>query len=58
MNRLVSTTSPDTGTVAYLYDEAGNLTYKNDTKNNTVDYYYDNLNRLTDSRLRKECHIF
>ena len=24
----------------------GNLTYKNDAKNNTVDYSYDNLNRL------------
>jgi len=46
MGRLVSTTSPDTGTVTHLYDEAGNLTYKNDAKNNTVDYSYDNLNRL------------
>jgi len=46
MARLVSTTSPDTGTVTYAYDEAGNPTNKRDAKSLSINYTYDVLNRL------------
>ena len=49
MGRLVSTASPDTGTVTYVYDEAGNPVSKKDEKDITVTYDYDFLNRLTDA---------
>ena len=48
MARLVSTISPDTGSVTYAYDEAGNPINKTDAKVISVDYSYDVLNRLTD----------
>jgi RHS repeat-associated protein len=47
MGRLVSVTSPDTGTTAYLYDQAGNLVGKTDAKSQETTYSYDALNRLT-----------
>jgi RHS repeat-associated protein len=47
MGRVVSTTSPDTGTVTYVYDSAGNPARKTDAKGIAVQYVYDLLNRLT-----------
>jgi len=39
--------SPDTGITDYLYDEAGNLIQRFDTKETVVSYTYDALNRMT-----------
>ncbi|MBW2345604.1 MAG: RHS repeat protein, partial [Deltaproteobacteria bacterium] len=47
MGRRVSTTSPDTGTITYIYNEAGNPAEKTDANGITVSYTYDLLNRLT-----------
>jgi len=47
MGRVVSTSSPDTGTTTYAYDEAGNLRFKEDAKAVSVEYTYDHLNRVT-----------
>jgi RHS repeat-associated protein len=47
MGRVVATTSPDTGTTVFAYDEAGNLALKTDAKGVTTQYDFDALNRLT-----------
>jgi len=45
MGRVVSTTSPDTGTVTMVYDKNGNPVSRTDAKGITVRYVYDELNR-------------
>jgi len=47
VGRLLSASSPDTGTVTYVYDAAGRLVSKTDAKGITVEYAHDALNRLT-----------
>jgi len=39
--------SPDTGTTAYVHDEAGNISQKTDARGTVVHYTYDALNRIT-----------
>ena len=46
MGRVVSTDSPDTGLTLYNYDSTGNLRFKTQN-NNTIEYQYDILGRLT-----------
>ncbi|MER3515463.1 MAG: hypothetical protein C4310_14580, partial [Chloroflexota bacterium] len=40
-------TDPDMGTWSYEYDTNGNLKRQTDARNNTICFYYDTLNRLT-----------
>ncbi|HEY4358477.1 MAG TPA: RHS repeat-associated core domain-containing protein, partial [Acidobacteriaceae bacterium] len=56
LSRLVTSQNPETGTICYGtwisgicttgYDGNGNLVHKTDARNITVNYAYDNLNRL------------
>ena len=41
-----ATTAPPAGATTYAYDLNGNLTAKTDANNSTVNYGYDELNRL------------
>jgi RHS repeat-associated protein len=45
LSRLNSATSPESGTIAYQYDNGGNLTQKTDARGISVAYTYDALNR-------------
>jgi YD repeat-containing protein len=44
---VTQTTFPSTLYETYGYDGVGNLTSKTDRKNQTIQYVYDALNRLT-----------
>ncbi|WP_432473623.1 RHS repeat-associated core domain-containing protein [Amphritea sp. HPY] len=49
-NRVIKRISPDSGTMAYGYDEAGNIKTRTDERGITAEYRYDALNRLTEKR--------
>lgn len=46
LSRLLSSTNPETGTIAYSYDANGNLQTKTDARGVVTTYSYDTLNRL------------
>jgi YD repeat-containing protein len=41
---------PDMGTWTYLYDKAGNLVCQRDAKLQTIGFFYDAINRMTDKK--------
>ncbi len=45
MGRLLSSTQPESGTITYGYDNAGNLTYRKDNRGIETSLCYDALNR-------------
>jgi RHS repeat-associated protein len=47
LKRLTSATNPESGTVAYQYDNKGNLLVKTDARTASAHYEYDALNRVT-----------
>jgi RHS repeat-associated protein len=47
LKRLTSATNPESGTLSYQYDPAGNLTLKIDARGISTVYTYDDLNRVT-----------
>lgn len=47
LSRLKSAFNPESGTIAYLYDDNGNLTKKTDARLVETNYVYDALNRVT-----------
>ncbi|MEQ1922405.1 MAG: RHS repeat-associated core domain-containing protein [Pyrinomonadaceae bacterium] len=47
LSRLTSATNPESGTIAYEYDNNGNLTEKTDARTIATTYTYDVLNRVT-----------
>ena len=47
LKRLTSASNPESGTVSYQYDNAGNLTQKTDARGVVSTYVYDELNRNT-----------
>jgi RHS repeat-associated protein len=47
LKRLTSETTPESGTVSYQYDQAGNLSVKTDARGASTHFDYDPLNRLT-----------
>src|SRR6185437_13825665 len=46
LSRLTSSSNPETGPVAYHYDNNGNLSSRVDARNITTSYTYDALNRM------------
>ena len=50
LSRLLSAANPETGTVSYTYDLNSNVATKTDARGVTVNYAYDNLNRLYQKR--------
>ncbi len=46
LSRLTSATNPETGTISYVYDLNGNVSTKTDARGISVNYKYDNLDRL------------
>jgi RHS repeat-associated protein len=53
VGRLISQTTPEAGTMSLGYDNNGNLTstQNQNTTNNTTQYYYDALNRITSAAI-------
>lgn len=47
LSQLVSAGNPESGSITYIYDNAGNLSTKTDARNIRTNYSYDSLNRLT-----------
>ncbi len=47
LRRLGQATNPESGTVNYAYDSAGNLTWRQDNRGIQTSYIYDALNRIT-----------
>ena len=47
LSRLRSARNPESGTIAYTYDNNGNLTERTDARGVEATYSYDALNRLT-----------
>ncbi|MEQ1607088.1 MAG: RHS repeat-associated core domain-containing protein [Pyrinomonadaceae bacterium] len=47
MSRLTSADNPESGTVAYVYDNGGNLVVRSDARGASTHYAYDALNRLS-----------
>ena len=47
LSRLLSAFNPESGTIAYEYDNNGNLTKKIDARSISTSYTYDALNRVT-----------
>ncbi|MCO6007030.1 polymorphic toxin type 43 domain-containing protein [Actinoallomurus purpureus] len=47
LGQVTSKKDPDTGTSTMVYDDAGNLAQTTDTRNKTISFAYDPLNRKT-----------
>lgn len=47
LSELISSTNPETGTIAYTYDLDGNVQTKTSARGITTNYFYDADNRLT-----------
>ncbi len=48
LSRLLSAENPESGTIAFEYDNNSNLTEKTDARGVVTTYSYDQLNRVTD----------
>ncbi len=46
LSRLLTAQNPESGTIAYVYDDNGNLTQKTDARGVVTSYTYDNINRV------------
>ena len=46
LQRLLSSTQPESGTTSYQYDADSNLTWRKDARGEQTCYQYDSLNRV------------